>query len=547
VRRHAASSPPWATAKPPQQPPGPNPGRAAGGARCRHRLCLALPLLWLAALLGGCAALPDNQPRIESHYMADSAGPLARGVHERTAGQGGKSGFYLLYDGLDAFAARALLANWASGSIDAQYYLFHDDLTGNLLLERLLAAADRGVRVRLLIDDMATKGRDQDFAALDAHPHFELRLFNPWASRGARTLEMLTRFGTVTRRMHNKSFTVDGAVSVVGGRNIGDEYFSANPSVEFGDLDVLAVGPVTREVAAAFDAYWNHELAYPASRIVREVPAADHLEALRLRLQAEAAKAYTSGYAERVRTSRLVEQLAGQQLDLHWGKAAVFADQPDKLLTSPEQRATHMGPQLRAEVEDVARELLIFSPYFVPGSDGVDWLAGLAARGVRVRIVTNSLASNDVGVVHAGYAKYRKRLLRAGVELYETKATPAAQDARHDHLGSSSSASLHAKTFTFDRERLFVGSLNLDPRSAVLNTEMGIVFTSPELGAIVGDWFDNRLHETAFTLRLNQDGDIEWLDHQAGGEVIYTQEPNTGFWQRLGIWFARLLPIEGQL
>jgi len=513
---------------------------------------MLLPLaLALFALLGGCASLPDNPPRPESRHISPVDSPLAHAAAEVAAQHPGQSGFHLLGNGLDAFATRVLLADKAKETLDAQYYLFHDDLTGNILLAQLLAAADRGVRVRLLIDDMATAGRDPDFAALDGHPNFELRLFNPYANRSARVFEMLTRLGTVTRRMHNKSFTADGAVSVVGGRNVGNEYFSADPSVEFGDLDVLAVGPVAEDVARVFDAYWNHGLAYPAAALVPEPPPEGHLDALRARLEALVSEARDSDYAERIRSSQLIEALAAQELTLQWGEAKVFADRPDKLLTPPEDRSNHMGPQLRADVEDLQRELLIFSPYFVPGHDGVDWLAGLAQRGVRVRILTNSLASNDVGLVHAGYSKYRRRLLESSVQLYEAKVRPAVRTAHaesHDsHWGSSSRASLHAKTFAFDRERLFVGSLNLDPRSAVLNTEMGIVFESPTLAAGVGDWFDTRLEEVAYEVRLDDDGGLEWLDHRPDGLTVYTTEPNTGFLQRLGIWFARLLPIEAQL
>lgn len=237
-----------------------------------------------------------------------------------------------------------------------------------------------------------------------------------------------------------------------------------------------------------------------------------------------------------------------QQLSLHWGRAKVFADRPDKLLTSPDDRSTHMGPRLQADVHDATSEVLIFSPYFVPGDTGVDWLAALVERGVRVRILTNSLASNDVGVVHAGYSRYRKDLLRAGVGLYEAKARSAKPEEDQDqHWSGSSRASLHAKTFAFDRQRLFVGSLNLDPRSAVLNTKMGIVFDNAQLAGMVSDWFDTRLRDVAYELRLDERGDIEWVEHSADGDRIHQTEPNTGFLKRMSVWFARLLPIEGQL
>ena len=506
---------------------------------------------WVVALLllGGCASLPDNTGKAESHHVRDPQTRLARSVEIPAAAHPGLSAFHLLGDGLDALAARVLAANAAERTIDAQYYLFHDDLTGGLLLDRLLAAADRGVRVRLLIDDMATKGQDLDLAALDSHQNLEVRLFNPFANRGFRLAEMVTRFGQVTRRMHNKSFTVDGVVTIVGGRNVGDEYFAAHPAVEFGDLDVLAAGPVAGEVSSVFDRYWNSDLAYPASTFSREPPSQERLQALRDGLQRRAEEARESPYGQRIRNSGLIRDLVAGDLTMHWGRAQVFADEPGKLLADPADQTTHMGPKLRPVAEAVTRELLIISPYFVPGWQGVEWLTSLEERGVRVLVLTNSLASNDVGIVHSGYSKYRPALLRGNVELYETRPTPDRQGPHHATAGSSSSgASLHAKTFVFDRERLFVGSLNLDPRSAALNTEMGIVFHSPPLAGAVARWMDANLHAVAYELRLApRDHRIEWVERTRDGQRIHGHDPETGPVRRLLLWFARWLPIEAQL
>jgi putative cardiolipin synthase len=506
--------------------------------------------LLLPLLLGACAALPDPTDRPRSQYVDNVDSRLAHAVADDIARHEGQSGFHLLEDGLDAFAVRMLLVAAAEQTIDVQYYLFHDDLTANLLLERLLAAADRGVRVRLLIDDMATAGRDADFAALDSHPNFQLRLFNPFASRSARFFEMVTHFGRVSRRMHNKSFTVDGTVTVVGGRNIGNEYFAASPDVEFGDLDVLAAGPAARDVSLMFDAYWNHQLARPAGVLVGDPVSATRLDEVRGRLRKVADEAVGSAYAERIRDSNVVERLVEDRLTLRWGAAEVFADQPDKLLRDPRERSTHMGPSLRRRVGDIERELLIFSPYFVPGDAGVDWLAARVEAGARVRIITNSLASNDVPLVHAGYAKYRRDLLARGIELYEAKpqASPRKQEKKgRQHIGSSSKASLHAKTFVLDRERLFIGSLNLDPRSALLNTEMGIVFESPELAEAVAVWFDEELTDYAYELSLDDQGRLAWVDHRAEGDIRYGHEPRIGLFKRVLVWLAGLLPIEEQL
>ena len=504
--------------------------------------------------LAGCASLPDNHSRVDTRYVKDPQTTLAQAVGGEAADHPGYSGFHLLGNGLDAFAARVLATNAAERTIDAQYYLFHDDLTGRFLVERLLAAADRGVRVRLLVDDIDTAGKDVDLAALDSHPNFEVRLFNPFANRACRYFELVSRFGHVTRRMHNKSFTADGIVTIVGGRNIGDEYFAADPRVEFGDLDVLAVGPVAEEVSRVFDRYWNNELAYPASRLSREPPSPGRLEALRAELQRHAADARDSEYGQRIRSSRLFRDLVEGKLSLEWGRARVFADAPEKLTNDPADRATHMVLRLRPVAEAVSGELLIFSPYFVPGPEGVEWLKSLEKRDVRVRVLTNSLASNDVGIVHAGYSKYRPDLLLGGIELHEAKARRDPPKKEHDGIGSSSSASLHAKTFVFDRQRIFIGSLNLDPRSRELNTEMGIVFDSPPLAGAVAGWADDNLASVAYELRLDPTDcahctgpRIQWIDRTPDGERIYDHDPETGALRRLLLWFARWLPIEAQL
>jgi len=482
--------------------------------------------------------------------MVATDGRLALAVRQLSREHGGQTGIRLLGDGLDAFAARAVLADTATVSIDVQYYLFHNDMSGRLLLERLLAAADRGVRVRLLVDDMDTAGRDRAMAAIDAHPNFDIKLFNPFANRGRRYLEMVTRFGRVSRRMHNKSFTVDGLVTVVGGRNVGDEYFSAHPDVEFGDLDVMAVGPVSQDVAHQFDLYWNHELAYPASTLARERLGAGDLDRARSELTAHARAMKDSEYARRILHSGLVSELLERRLALTWGEAQVFYDLPDKLVLPPEDRSTHMGPKLRSLAEATQDDLLIFSPYFVPGEEGLALLGGLAERGVRVGVLTNSLASTDVAAVHSGYAKYRRRLLEAGVELREAKPQPDRSKTERDgRFGSSSRASLHAKTFVFDRSHLFIGSFNLDPRSAVLNTEMGIDFRSPELAGRLADWYEENRQALAYEVRLTPApaGSLEWIEHSAEGERRWSHDPETGAFQRLLVGLLGWLPIEGQL
>jgi putative cardiolipin synthase len=419
----------------------------------------------------------------------------------------------------------------------------------------LLRAADRGVRVRLLLDDMATKGIDAMLATLDSHPDIEVRIVNPYASRGFRGLETLTRFDTVTRRMHNKSFSVDDSMTVVGGRNIGDEYFGVHEDVNFGDMDVLAVGPAAAKVGNQFDLYWNSELAYPIQSLAG---GPGDLDVLRRDLKELDEGHRNSPYAQRARNSDLVRKFVAGTLPFQWGHALVFYDLPEKLITDPEDRSTHLGPKARPyTLGAVKRDLLIFSPYFVPGEEGVMVLTDLEKRGVRVRLLTNSLASTDVGAVHAGYAKYRKPLLQGGVEIYEFKPdADTPRKGKFAKLRGSSGASLHAKTTVFDREALFIGSPNLDPRSGKLNTELGILFESEALAKGLADWFDDNQAHIAYRVSLDRsqctnehrcEERLRWTDEEDGRKAVYLKDPETGVLTRFFVSLVSLLPIEGQL
>jgi putative cardiolipin synthase len=504
-------------------------------------------------LLGGCATLPENFERPISHAYTDTDGThIGQVRHDEMIAHPGQSGFLLLASGLDAFVARAVLANAAERSIDAQYYLFHKDLTGKLLIDELLKAADRGVRVRLLVDDMDLGGRDLGATALDSHPNMEVRLFNPFSRKAARITQFVTRYGSVTRRMHNKSFTVDNQATILGGRNIGNEYFEADPDLAFADLDVLAIGPVVKDVSASFDQYWNNELAYPASVLIGKPPSPEEIEKKRRRFNEFIARQAGSAYLQALRDSDLANALRRDQVHFHWGDAVVVSDQPDKLLQDFERTEYHLAPQLRPYFEGVQKELIIFTPYFVPGKEGTAFLSELRERGVRVRILTNSLSSTDVGIVHAGYAKYRKDLLRAGVELYEMNKKLTKQQRKEKRgVSGSSKASLHTKSFVFDRKQVFIGSLNLDPRAVVHNTEIGVVLSSTEIAAGMGAWFDQNIEEVAFRLELstNKNGSerILWHGVVHGEECVFEVDPYTSFWRRFGIGFMGLLPIESQL
>ena len=505
-------------------------------------------------MLVGCATLPKDFDRPESYAFTDTESTAfgkAR-TKEREA-HPGKSGFHLLANGLDAFVARAVLSLRAERSIDAQYYLYHNDLVGKLFSDLLLKAADRGVRVRLLVDDMDFAGRDWEVVAMDSHPNMEVRIFNPFSRSVSRTSQFVTRLGSVTRRMHNKSFTVDNQVTILGGRNIGNEYFDADPDLAFADLDVMVIGPVAREVSSVFDRYWNSELAYPASVLPKEdPPTPEKVRELRGQLNKYVADHSGSEYLRELHNSDLADKIRNRGVEFRWGDAEVVFDQPEKLLHDFSKTEYHLSPMLKPYLAGLKKDLIIFSPYFVPGKPGTAFLTELSRRGVRVRILTNSLASNDVGIVHAGYKKYRKKLLQGGVELYElNKELTRDQRKAKKGPGSSSKASLHAKSFVFDCKQVFIGSLNLDPRAVLHNTEIGVVLEVPEIAEEMTTWFEENIEQLAFRLELKKDENgyerLYWHGWEEGKQVVYTHEPHTGFWRRFGIGFMSIWPIESQL
>jgi putative cardiolipin synthase len=511
----------------------------------------------MAFCLTGCASLPKLDGRIPSAALTDTSGTkMGQAVASDAAGKGDASGIHPLEKPREAFAARVVLARAAERSLDVQYYIWHDDTAGALLFGELWDAAARGVRVRLLLDDNNTAGMDGIIAALDSHPAIEVRLFNPFVSRGSRALGYLTDFERLNHRMHNKSFTADNQVTIVGGRNIGDEYFAAGGGMVFQDLDVVGAGPVAAEAGKAFDLYWNSDSAYPAESIVGR-PAPDFVAKFQARIAAVRASADAREYLEEVGATRLVADLVARRLSLQWVPVRLLYDEPGKALGKAQDQEL-LFVRLVQAIGSPQRELDLISPYFVPGKKGTADLAAYAASGIKVRILTNSLAATDVGAVHAGYAKRRKPLLKSGARLYELKpdaATGAANPGRKEgkqapggSSGGSSAVSLHAKTFAVDRSRVFVGSFNFDPRSARLNTEMGVLIDSPSLAEAVSSGLDAKAPLAAYEVVLSADGErLEWVERTPQGEVRHTTEPHTGFFRRLGIGFMSLLPIEGLL
>lgn len=515
-----------------------------------NKKTISLGLLLLITL-GGCASLTPPVTRdLQTTLAIEDETDLDRVIAARLETFPGESGAHVLKDGLDAFAARLAGADQASRSIDAQYYLFHDDVTGRLLAQRLLVAANRGVAVRLLLDDIGIQGRDADLLALHAHPNIEVRIFNPFANRRFRLFEYLYRFGLVTRRMHNKSMIIDGVVAIAGGRNVGDEYYDAHEASNFLDIDVMVFGPAVQGISDQYDEYWNSPLSYLIDELAKTEITSDEAGAKWVELARYAETQKNSAYLERLRNTLFFDQLKSGTLAVTVAPALVLSDRPEKVQLPPDDDSTHLGPTLWPLFREISDELLVFNPYFIPGKQGVEALTEAVKRGGRVVVLTNSLASNDVAVVHGHYAKYRKPLLRAGVEIYELKVDRPVQglsgvsgEIEEPHM------SLHLKTFIFDRKKTFIGSLNLDPRSVYQNTELGIVVEDARMAEEIAAIALERLPYIAYQVGMDERGDLFWLSRDPETQKItrYQREPQASLFQRLLATVARVLPVEGQL
>ena len=509
-------------------------------------------LLLLIVTVGGGLLVADHltPPATGAPSLALALQPaqtqIDRALAPLLAAHPGKTGVALVSDGLDAFALRALAARKAERSLDLQYYLWHDDMTGRLLAREAHAAAQRGVRVRILLDDLNAEGLDPQLMALDAHPNIELRLYNPFRNRRgpARVIEMVHRVFSLNYRMHNKAWIADGRVAIVGGRNIGEAYFSADAEVNFRDLDLLLLGAAVQQASTVFDAYWNSTAAVPMAALSDKKP--EMLRRMLASADTDSLTPVAKRYLDRVALAeaQAVRDYYEKSLVLHWSAGVrVVADPPLKGRVG-DHRGWLIHP-LAEMLGTARRKALVVSPYFVPGESGTAMLAALAGKGVEIGVITNSLAATDVPLVHAGYAKYRKTLLEQGVHLYELKSR--GNTGLASVLGSSS-ASLHTKAFTVDDARGFVGSFNLDPRSISLNTEMGVLFEDPAIAIDVRNEY-LRLADPAasYWVYLNDRGELRWLDRMQTPPTVLRQEPDTTAWQRGLILVLGWLPFESQM
>lgn len=456
---------------------------------------------------------------------------------------GADSGVVPLLGGPDAFSARAALIRKAEVALDVQYYIWQRDATGLILLNELRKAAERGVRVRLLLDDNGIIDLDDELAALNEVQNFEVRLFNPFIYRRIKELGYAFDFIRLNRRMHNKSLTADGAVSILGGRNIGDVYFGFPGELRFIDTDVMVAGKVATDVGADFDRYWQSDSAHPISNIVRS-PAPGALE----RLIADASQAATSedgkNYLSAMAASSLVSDLVTDQLEFEWTAVTLVSDDPAKGLGKAKNRDL-LFPQLLSLLATPAHSVDLVSAYFIPGRVFKRKLQQLADEGVRIRILTNSQAATDVVLVHSSYVKYRAGLLASGIELYELKPEHSITDEPDTRGLYASRASLHSKTLAVDEKRIFIGSFNFDPRSVFLNTEMGVVIDSPRLAKAVANAFVETFPNVSYQPVLTPEGALVWEEVEASGAKIkHEAEPRTTLVSRVSLWIFGFFPIE---
>ena len=457
----------------------------------------------------------------------------------------GLSGFSLLSQAREAFITRLALADLAERCLDMQYYVWDGDTTGRIIVDRVMRAADRGVKVRLLVDDPYYKASDPVKAALDAHPNVEIRLFNPTRNRRWSRLDFLLDFRRVNRRMHNKLMVADNSAAIVGGRNIGDDYYGVNTIANFRDLDVLAVGPVVGDLSGVFDRYWNSASTVPIATIVARAYGAADLDAILTRLRQEIAAA-DYPYPIDQDLGELAAQSAELRDSLVWAPGRIIADDPEAIARG--QAADDVVSFIRGRVAELKEELLAEAPYFVLPAGAQAIVKALHERGVRVRVLTNSLASNNQLAAHSGYAKTRRRLLENGMELYELRPDTDAFRSGWSLRSGQSRAALHTKAMVFDRKAVFIGSFNLDPRSAVINTEAGLYIESPELAERLTDYMATGVEPAnSYRVVLDPNGGIVWETVRDGEIVSYRDEPETRFRRRFVANLVKLLPIDSQV
>jgi cardiolipin synthase C len=520
----------------------------------------------VVSFLTGCASLPPGSdfPKIASSALAHPEETrLGRQFDNTGSEHDGNSGFRIIPVGADGFLIRMQMINAAERTIDLQYFIFHGDDTGRLLTGAVLHAADRGVRVRILVDDGETNPGDEQITALEAHPSVELRIFNPFAYRGhsnlRRGVEFAFHASRLDYRMHNKLLVVDNSISLLGGRNIGDQYFQIDPESQFADDDVFAAGPIAKQLSATFDEYWNSALSIPAEALAGGKSSRATLREHREDLKEERRQSSADGvdYVKRIASGQPFDQIVSGRLPLVWAHAQLVCDSPDKKKV---ENGSMLGRLMQRAVADAAvgvkSELLMVTPYLIPGKEGMQLFKDLRQRNVRVRILTNSLESSTGLLPQSGYMPYRVPMLETGVELYEIRSLlgNARGSGQTTEISRYGNYSLHAKLLVFDRQKLFIGSMNFDQRSMHLNTELGLIIDSPELAQQIATRFEAMVQAVNSYMVLLRPSDnvssspgLMWRTQEDIKVVEYRSEPARSDWQRFEANFLSHLPLDDEL
>ncbi len=511
----------------------------------------------LVLTLSACSTLPKQQTQpVEYAFNTPTDDTsLAKIVLPLREQNPNLTGYHVLYDPLEALAARIELINKAEKSLDLQYYIWDNDKIGALALHAMIKAADRGVKIRLLVDDNNAKKMEGIYMALDQHANIDVKLYNPYRFRHFRPVDMVLDLKRINRRMHNKSFIADNQIALIGGRNMSNQYYNVSDNYQFSDVDVMLVGAASDEIIHSFDEYWNDDYAFPVRQLVNPRHYSLRFDSLKQQLDDYNQEATVVNYLDLANRSHAFDDWLNNKIQFDWVKAEVVKDSPSKI-KSKAKKEEHLNFQLLNRLDKPEQSVDIVSAYFVPEKKGAERLKNLRADGVKVRVLTNSFQANDVPLVHAFYSKYRQDLLEHDVQLYEFLSRPDAENLNTNtkelaekskvSLKGLSRSSLHAKLMAIDEKQVFIGSFNFDPRSAYLNTEIGVLLNSPRLAKAVHYTMDENLSKYAYKLVLNADQQINWKIKLSNGQTrIYPREPKIKWWQKAGVKFVSWLPLEG--
>ena len=519
----------------------------------------ATVLLSCSLILGipACSTLPKQMPQPMEYAFSTPTEEtaLAKIVLPQRNANPGLTGYHVLYDPLEALAARLELINKAEKSLDLQYYIWDNDKIGAMALHAIIQAADRGVKVRLLIDDNNSKHMEGIYLALNQHSNIEVKLYNPYRFRHYRAMDMVLDLKRINRRMRNKSFIADNQIALIGGRNMSNQYYNVSDNYQFSDVDVMLVGAASDEIIHSFDEYWNDDYAFPVKQLVNPRHYTLRFDGLKQQLEQYNQEVTVQNYLDLANRSHAFENWLNHRIQFDWVKAEIVKDSPSKIKAKA-KKEEHLNFQLIKHLNTPEQSVDIVSAYFVPEKEGTKKLAQLAENGVKVRVLTNSFKANDVPVVHAFYGKYRQDLLENDVQLYEFLFNPNVENLNinTDELAKKakvsmkglSRSSLHAKLMALDEKQVFIGSFNFDPRSAYLNTEIGVLLNSPSLARAVHHTMDENLSNYAYKLVLDANQRMNWKIKLDNGQTrTYHKEPKMKWWQRTGMKMIAWLPIEG--